>query len=100
MRARSRRGGSGKKPRTKTQRRSDGLSDAQRVLRLKQIERIQQAREDEIDNVARTIMAPRNRDRPAWVHPSEAKQDRLSELLDRNDRLLAMGKGRRTRRRS
>jgi hypothetical protein len=100
MRARSRRGGSGKKPRTKTQRRSDGLSAPQRILRAKQIERIQQAREEDILKHATAITSPRNRDRPGWEHPSEAKQERLSELLNTNDRLLAMGKGRRTRRRS
>lgn len=95
-----RHGGSGKKPRVKTQRRTDGLSDAQRILRAKQIQHVQEGREEEINNVARTIMAPRNRDRPGWEHPSEAKQERLSELLTTNDRLLAKGKGRRTRRRS
>ena len=96
---RTRRGGSGKKPRAKTQRRTDGLSAPQRILRAKQIERIQQAREEDILKHATAITSPRNRDRPGWEHPSEAKQERLSELLNTNDRLLAMGKGRRTRRR-
>lgn len=80
-------------------RRGGVLSSPQAILRMKQIKHVQEGREAEILNLATAITSPKNRDRPHWVHPSEAKQAHLTELLERNDRLLAKGKGRRTRRR-
>ena len=80
-------------------RRGGVLSGPQRALRAKQIKHVQQGREDEILKLATSITSSRNRARPHWTGPSEEKQEHLAELLHRNDRLLSMGKGRKTRRR-
>ena len=70
------------------------MSEAQQMLRHKQIQGVQAARTSEIDHVVRLITQPRRDGRPHWVGPSEAKQERLSELLYRDDRLRSKGKGR------
>ena len=74
-------------------------SEAQEILRRKQIEAVQRARDVELHDVVRSITRSGRENRPHWARPSEQKQERLSELLHRNDRLLAMGKGRRSTRR-
>ncbi len=74
-------------------------SEAQEMLRRKQIEGVQAAREAEIHEVVRAITRSGRENRPNWRGPSEQKQERLSKLLHRNDRLLSMGKGRRSTRR-
>jgi hypothetical protein len=75
------------------------MSEAQEILRRKQIEAVQRARDVELHDVVRAITRSGRENRPHWARPSEQKQERLSELLHRNDRLLAMGKGRRSTRR-
>ena len=80
-------------------RRGGNLSDPQRILRNKQIKEVQHARERKILQLVGTVTQPRNRTRPGWHRPSEAKQEHLSDLLHENDRLTAMGKGRRITRR-
>jgi hypothetical protein len=79
--------------------RKETMSEAQQMLRRKQIQHVQQGREEEIKNLAGVFIQPRNRNRPGWAAPSEIKQERLSDMLKDNDRKLAMGKGRKTRRR-
>ena len=74
-------------------------SEAQEILRRKQIEAIQAAREAEIRDLVRSVTRSGRENRPHWRGPSEQKQEHLSELLHKNDRLLAMGKGRRSTRR-
>ena len=74
-------------------------SEVQEILRRKQIEGIQAAREAKIHEVVRSITRSGRENRPHWVGPSEEKQAHLSGLLHENDRLLAMGKGRRSTRR-
>ena len=80
-------------------RRERVLSGPQKFLRTKQIERVQEAREEEIQQLARTFMQPRNRQRPHWTGPSIEKQERLAAMLHRDDRLRSKGKGCKTRRR-
>jgi len=79
---------------------SEGLK-AQAILRAKQTERVQDAREDIIQELARTIRMrnDKNRVRPGWKRPSQATLAEITRLLDENDRLLAKGKGRRVTRR-
>ena len=84
----------------RTVRQKLGMSEAQRILQAKQIAKIQAEREAEILKLVAAITGPKNRERPGWEGPSEAKQQHLAELLHENDRLLAKGKGRRTTRRS
>jgi hypothetical protein len=88
-----------KKGGRRTTRRGGALSEAQKMLRRKQIEAIQAAREAEIRDLVRSVTRSGRENRPHWRGPSEQKQERLSELLHQNDRLLAMGKGRRSTRR-
>ena len=76
------------------------MSEPQRILLAKQIAKVQEEREAAILKLAVAITGPKNRERPGWEGPSEAKQEHLAKLLHENDRLLAMGKGRRTTRRS
>ena len=80
-------------------RREHVLSGPQKFLRAKQIERVQEAREEEIRHFARTVMHSRNHERPHWASPSQEKQKRLAAMLHRDDRLRSKGKGRKTRRR-
>lgn len=84
----------------RTVRQKLGMSEPQRILLAKQIAKIQEEREAAILKLATAITGPKNRERPGWEGPSEAKQEHLAQLLTENDRLLAMGKGRRTTRRS
>ena len=89
--------GKGRKHKRRTRRagaRKATMSEAQQMLRHKQIEGVQAARTSEIDHVVRLITQPRRDGRPHWVGPSEEKQERLSELLYRDDRLRSKGKGR------
>lgn len=80
-------------------RRGGVLSDPQKIIRDKQIRGVQTARRTEINDYVRAITKPRRDGRPHWVGPSDEKQERLSELLHKDDKLLAKGKGRsRTRR--
>jgi hypothetical protein len=88
-----------KKGGRRTTRRGGALSEAQKMLRRKQIEGVQAAREAEIRDLVRSVTRSGRENRPHWRGPSEQKQEHLSELLHRNDRLLAMGKGRRSTRR-
>ncbi len=74
--------------------RKETMSEAQQMLRRKQIQGVQAARTAEINDVVRLITQPRRDGRPHWVGPSEVKQERLSELLYRDDRLRSKGKGR------
>ena len=89
-----------KKGGRRTTRRGGALSEAQRILKAKQVAAVQAAlRAEQIRELVRSITRSRRENRPHWVGPSEQKQERLSELLHRNDRLLSMGKGRRSTRR-
>jgi hypothetical protein len=74
--------------------RKETMSEAQQMLRRKQIQGVQEARTAEINDVARLITRSGRDRRPHWVGPSEAKQERLSDLLYRDDRLRSKGKGR------
>jgi len=77
------------------------MSDPQRVLRAKQTEHVQDAREDKIQELAAAIKMRinKNKSRLDWRRPSPITIAELTRLLDENDRLLAKGKGRRVTRR-
>ena len=84
----------------RTTRRGGAKSEAQEILRRKQIAAVQAARDARLHELVRSITrSGREKNRPRWVGPSEKKLEHLSELLHENDRLLAMGKGRRSTRR-
>lgn len=88
-----------KKGGRRTTRRGGALSEAQKMLRRKQIEAIQAAREAEIRDLVRSVTRSGRENRPHWRGPSEQKQEHLSELLYKDDQLRAKGKGRRSTRR-
>lgn len=74
--------------------RKESMSEAQQILRRKQIQGVQSARTSEINDVVRLITQPGRDGRPSWMGPSEAKQERLSGLMYKDDRLRSRGKGR------
>ena len=81
-------------------RRGGALSEAQRILKAKQVAAVQAAlRAEKIRELVRSITRSRRENRPHWRGPSEQKQRHLSELLYEDDQLLAKGKGRRSTRR-
>jgi hypothetical protein len=81
-------------------RRGGALSEAQRILKAKQVAAVEAAlRAAKIRELVRSITRSRHENRPHWRGPSEQKQKHLSELLYEDDQLLAMGKGRRSTRR-
>jgi len=79
---------------------SEGLR-AQAILRAKQTEHVQDAREAKIQELAAAIRMRnnKNRMRPGWKRPSAVTLAEITRLLDENDRLLAKGRGRRVTRR-
>jgi hypothetical protein len=81
--------------------RKESMSEAQQILRRKQIQGVQAARTAKIGEVVRSITRSGRDGRPHWMGPSQAKQEHLSELMYQDDRMLSKGKGRlrRTRRR-
>jgi hypothetical protein len=74
--------------------RKESMSEAQQILRRKQIEGVQAARTAKINDVVRSITRSGRDNRPYWMGPSQAKQEHLSELMYQDDRLLSKGKGR------
>ena len=70
------------------------MSEPQQMIRRKQIKGVQTARRSKINDVVRSITRSGRDGRPYWMGPSQAKQERLSELMYQDDRLLSKGKGR------
>lgn len=69
-----------------------------KILQQKQIKKIQTARRERIDALIEKIAY--NPGRRHWEGPSQAKLEHLSELVTEHNRLLAMGKGGATTRKS
>jgi len=70
------------------------MSEPQQMIRRKQIRGVQTARRSKINDVVRLITRSGRDGRPHWMGPSQAKQERLSELMYQDDRLSSKGKGR------
>jgi len=84
-------------------RRGGALSEAQKILRAKQIQRVENLRamEANIQQLAATIRMRNNKNssRPGWKGPSEETIRELTTLLTEKDKAMAKGKGRRVTRR-
>lgn len=81
-------------------RRGGGLSDPQRIIRAKQIAHVQEGREETIQDLGKAMrhaIAQKSKN-PQWKRLPLAKIKELNELLTENERLLVLGKGRKTRR--
>ena len=74
--------------------RKQSMSEAQQILRRKQIEGVQAARTAKINDVVRSITRSGRDGRRNWKRPSQAKLGHLSDLMYKDDRLLSKGKGR------